>query len=280
MPDHTGAKQAKAPSSNRSSEKLLQLIEFLSEQEEPLRLLDIANRMGMNQSTVSRFLSALKNRNYVAQNFQNGKYSLTYKICRIANNVSSRMDMRHVSLPYLRTLSQIFGCTSNLVVEYDFSVMYLEVVPGPRQMLVPLQRIGIVAPLHCTSGGKLLLTEFSEEKMREFLSGKGLPKYTDHTITTERALRKELESVKKLGYAFDNEECELGVRCVGAPVRDFTNRIVGAVSVNGPVNKLTDAFMREKVPELLTITGEISSHLGYESGKPQDGEKDPSKPVR
>lgn len=262
------AGKSKASISNQSSEKLLYLIEFLSEQEEPLRLLDIARQTGMNQSTASRFLSALKSRGYVAQNFQNGKYSLTYKICRIANNVSSGMDLRHVSLPYLRALSQAFGCTSNLVVEYDLSVMYLEVVAGPRQMLVPLQRIGIVAPLHCTSGGKLMMTEFSEEKMHELLSLKGLPSYTEHTITSEAALQRELAQVKKLGYAFDNEECELGTRCVAAPLRDFTGRIVGAISVNGPVGRMTDSYITDKLPQLLTIAREISAHLGYEGEQP------------
>lgn len=264
MPGQAEKEKSKASISNQSSEKLLQLIEFLSEQEEPLRLLDISRQTGMNQSTASRFLSALKSRGYVAQNFQNGKYSLTYKICRIANNVSSRMDMRHVSLPYLRSLSQIFGCTSNLVVEYDLSVMYLEVVAGPRQMLVPLQRIGIVAPLHCTSAGKLILTEFSAEKMQELLKVKGLPKYTEHTITTEEGLRRELAEVARLGYAFDNEECELGTRCVAAPLRDFSGRIVGAISVNGPVVLMTDEYIQQKLPQLLAIAGEISAHLGYE----------------
>jgi len=256
--------KSKASISNQSSDKLLQLVEFLSEQEEPLRLLDIARQTGMNQSTASRFLSALKNRGYVAQNSQNGKYSLTYKICRIANNVSSRMDTRHVSLPYLRELSKVFGCTSNLVVEYDLSVMYLEVVAGPRQMLVPLQRIGIVAPLHCTSGGKLLLTEFSEEKFQELLRLKGLPKYTNRTITNEDALRHEVEEARRLGYAFDNEECELGTRCVAAPLRDFSGRIVGAVSVNGPIVRMTDDYIQQKLPHLISIAGEISAHLGYE----------------
>ena len=99
---------------------------------------------------------------------------------------------------------------------------------------------------------------------QELLRLKGLPKYTNRTITNEDALRHEVEEARRLGYAFDNEECELGTRCVAAPLRDFSGRIVGAVSVNGPVVRMTDDYIQQKLPSLVSIAGEISAHLGYE----------------
>ena len=142
---------------NQSSEKLLSLIEVLSVQDNPIRLSDLAALLDMNASTVSRFLTTLQNRGYVMMDSDSGKYSMTYKICQLANNLTSRMDLRSICRPYLHKISKIFNCTSNLITRYEYSVIYLEVVAGPQQLLVPLQRIGKVAPLYCTGAGKIFL---------------------------------------------------------------------------------------------------------------------------
>ncbi|HWQ74250.1 MAG TPA: IclR family transcriptional regulator [Syntrophomonas sp.] len=250
---------------NQSSEKLLIIMEYLAVQAEPVRLLDIAKGTGMNTSTASRFLAALETRGYIAQDKSSGRYYLTYKICCLANKVSSRIDIRQISLPYLKALSQTLSCTSNLVVEYDLSVMYLDVVTGPQQMLVPLRYIGSVAPMHCTGAGKLLLTQFTDERLIELVELRGLKSYTENTITTLNGLKTELASISEHGYAFDNEECEIGTRCVAAPIRDYTNKIVAVLSINGTTAKLTDEYIDENLHYLLDTAGQISAQLGYES---------------
>lgn len=254
---------------NQSTEKLLTLVEFLSEQAEPIRLLDISRQCGINVSTVLRFMTALQARGYVAQDIDSGKYSLTFKICRLGNNVKSRADMRNVSLPYLRSLSQAFGESTNLIIEYDMSVMYLEVVSGPHQVMLSMQRIGNIAPMHCTDAGKLFLTGYSAQQLEQLLAVKGLPWFTEHTITTLDRLRKELIQVRMQGYACDNEECELGARCVAAPIKDYTNRIVAAISVSGPVTRMTNEHIYDKLPFLLDAAAQISARLGYEPQRDQ-----------
>jgi len=249
---------------NQSSEKLLIIMEYLAAQSEPVRLLDISKGTGMNTSTTSRFLAALKTRGYIAQDETSGRYYMTYKICCLANKVSSKIDVRQISLPYLKTLSQTLGCTSNLVVEYDLSVMYLDVIAGPQQMLVPLRYIGSVAPMHCTGAGKLLLTQFTDERLDELVESRGLQAYTDNTITSLDKLKTELASISDRGYAFDNEECELGTRCVAAPIRDFTNKIIAALSINGTIVKMTDEYIHENLHYLLDTASQISAYLGYE----------------
>ncbi len=252
---------------NQSSEKLLIIMEYIAEQSEPVRLLDVAKGTGMNTSTASRFLAALKTRGYIAQEETAGRYYMTNKICCIANKVSSRIDIRQTSLPYLKALSQTLGCTCNLVIEYDFSVMYLDVVTGPQQMLVPLRYIGSVAPMHCTGAGKLLLTQFTDERLNELIESRGLKPYTDNTITSPDVLKTELASISKLDYALDNEECELGTRCVAAPIRDYTNKIIAVLSINGPTTKMTDEYIEENLHYLLDTVGQISGQLGYEGIK-------------
>lgn len=151
-----------ATQSNQSSDKLLNMIEVMSEQAEPLRLQEISRLCGINPSTALRFLATLQRWNYVAQTADTGRYYLTFKICAVAQNVNMFFDVRSVALPYLRSVAQIFSESCNLAVDSDMTLMYIEVVQGPNKMLMSTQRIGNVAPLHCTGVGKLFLTEYSQ----------------------------------------------------------------------------------------------------------------------
>lgn len=250
--------------SNQSSEKLLNLMEILSQEEAPVRLSDLAAKLEMNVSTVSRFLAALQKRGYVSQSEERGTYILTYKICQLANNVTSRMDYRNICQPHLKKISRIFGCTTNLIARYEYSVIYLDVVPGPQQLMVPLQRIGKVAPLYCTGGGKLFLQHFTEEELRSYASINTFHRYTDHTICSLGALREELRTIAERGYAIDDEECELGTRCLAVPVLNYTGNIQAAISINAPITKLTDQYIQQNAPILKEIAMEVSRQLGYD----------------
>ena len=254
---------SKPSSANQSSEKLLSLIEVLSQEEEPVRLSDLAALMGMNVSTVSRFLTTLQNRGYVTQDADSGKYSMTYKICQLANNLTSRMDLRGICLPYLHKISKIFDCTSNLMPRYGYSVIYLEVVPGPQQILVPLQRIGKVAPLYCTGGGKLFLQEFTDAELNDYASDVTFERFTDHTISSIGELKCAVRESAERGYAIDDEECELGTRCLAVPIYDYTGHIHAAISINAPASKLTDTYIRQNADILKGLALEVSRNIGY-----------------
>lgn len=255
--------EKKTSLANQSSEKLLSLLEVLSAEEAPIRLSDLAGLMDMNVSTVSRFLTTLQNRGYVTQNPDTGKYSMTYKICQLANNLTSRMDLRGICQPYLHRISKIFDCTTNLITRYGYSVIYLEVVPGPQQILVPLQRIGKVAPLYCTGAGKLLLQELSDEEMNEYASDVSFERFTEHTICSIGELKRAVAEAAAQGYAVDNEECELGTRCLAVPVYDYTGHIHAAISINAPISKLTDEYILQNVDILKGIANEVSRTIGY-----------------
>ena len=153
---------------NQSSEKLLNILEMLSEQEEPVRLQDIARLVEMNTSTALRFITTLQKKGYVAQDFDTGRYFLTYKICAVASNVSSRKGLRDISVPFLRSVSHIFNESANIAEEHDMSVVYIEAVAGPKTMLMTTQRIGNIAPMHCTGVGKLLLLNYTEPQIDHF----------------------------------------------------------------------------------------------------------------
>jgi DNA-binding IclR family transcriptional regulator len=264
MPRHTETEALEPTQTNISSEKLLSLIEAMSELQEPARLLELSQKLQMNSSTVLRFLAALQHRGYVARDIDTGRYYLTFKLCGIAQNISANMSLRNISLPFLRNISRIFGESANLSIEYDMSVMYIEVVNSPGKTLISTQRIGNIAPMHCTGVGKLLLLNYTSAQMEQMAAVKGLVRFTASTLTSLQELTRAVEEAREKGYAFDNEECEAGVRCIAVPVRDYTGRVVAGISVSGPATRMTDHHIFENLPSLIEMAQELSHRLGWE----------------
>ena len=248
---------------NQSVEKVFSIIEFLAQKEEPMRLLDISKGLGINSSTALRFLTTLENCGYVSQDKETLKYYLTFKICNIANHVSAHASVRDISHPYLKQLSRIFGESVCLAVQQDMMVVYIDVIEGPDQMLRTMQRIGNVAPLHCTGIGKLFLLEYSESRIDKMIAVKGMPRFTENTLTSKAQLYDELQRIQECGYAYDNEECEVGARCIALPIRDYTGKIVAGFSVTGPTSRMTDTLINNRMDYLFHTADEISRHLGY-----------------
>lgn len=266
MPRHTGLEAQEPTQTNLSSEKLLSMIEVMSELSEPIRLQDLSQNLQMNSSTVLRFLTALQHRGYAARDIDTGRYYLTFKFCSIAQNISSNMSMRNISLPFLRFVSQIFGESANLSIEYDMSVMYIEVVNNHNKALISTQRIGAIAPMHCTGVGKLFLQNYTPVQIEQMVAIKGLSRFTDSTITSLQELVYAIEEAREKGYALDNEECEIGVRCVAVPVQDYTGRVVAGISISGPSTRMTNQHIFTNLPTLIKAGKELSHRLGGDLG--------------
>lgn len=256
------AQGEKSPVFNQSTEKALAILELLAAAPEPVRLRDLSAALALNPSTALRFLTSLQNCGYVEQEPATQRYSLTYKICRLASQVNRHTPLQAITHPYLRKLSEQFDEAMCVSVERDMSMVYVDVAAAPAQTLMSLQRIGNVSPMHCTGNGKLLLLNYSPEQLDELLRRKGLPRYTEHTLTTRAALEAELERIRSDGFAYDNEECELGVRCLACPIRDHTGRIAAGLSVTGPVTRMTDARLRTMRADLREAARQISEALG------------------
>ena len=116
--------------------------------------------------------------------------------------------------------------------------------------------------MYCTGVGKLFLLEYSPEELAEYFAVSGLPRLTRHTLSTGAALAEALDFSRKNGYALDNEECELGVRCVAAPIRDYTGRTVAGLSVSGPASRVTDELIAAKLPAFLDVAARASREMG------------------
>ncbi|WP_254906493.1 IclR family transcriptional regulator [Clostridium tyrobutyricum] len=253
----------KSVSNNQSVERVFKIIELMSEYGEPMRLQTISQELNIPATTVLRFLYTLMQCGYVEQDRETLKYYLTLKICAISNKVKSNNQISYVAKPYLFSLSKIVKESVCLAIEKDMTIIYIDVVDGPDQMLKTMQRIGNIAPMHCTGIGKLILLDKSEEDIDYMIENKGLTKFTDNTLITKESLMNELKEISKLGYAFDNEECEIGARCVAVPIKDYTGKIVAGISVTGSIFKITDEFVDKNIKYLFEASEKISSTLGY-----------------
>ena len=250
-----------------SSDKLLMLLECIAANRTPARLQDLAEQSGMTQPTVLRYLRTLQNTGYVYQDEDTLRYALTWKLCGLTENLHSFIGLRNIAAPFVNELGNTLHLGVCLVVNRDHQCVYLDCIDNPRAA-EPLQYIGRRAPLHVTGSGKLLLSAYTEAQIDEFIALRGLEKYTEHTITTKGALIRQLAEVRKQGFAYDNEECEIGLRCVSYPLRCYTGEIYAAISVFGNAPEMTDTLLKEQIqPRLKAAAEQISARLGYDQKK-------------
>lgn len=250
---------------NQSIEKAIQIIEVLASNQQPMRLQDIAASCGMPASTVLRMLNTLLVHGYVNQDPQSLRYSLSLKLALIGSRVCAQVSLRDIAHPLLVELSMRCQESSCLAIEEDMEVVYTDVQDGPDSMLKIMQRIGKRAPMHSTGVGKLLLLNYSEEQLDHLIEVKGLPALTPNTLVTKQALMDKLAEIRAQDYALDDEECELGARCVAAPIRDYSGRIVAGISVSGPIHRFTMEHISEIVPQVKDIANQISKLMAYEA---------------
>ena len=145
-----------------------------------------------------------------------------------------------------------------LAIEQDSEVVYVDTVDGPDSMLKTMQRIGKRAPLHSTGVGKVLLLNFNPQEIERIAESTGLKPLTYKTITDKQRLIEAVESIRTKGYAIDDEECEIGARCVAAPIWDYSGIVVAAISVSGPATRMTIAKIESIRDSLLRVANEIS----------------------
>ncbi len=256
--------QSEGVRKNQSIIKALAIMEDLAEQQKPQRLLDLANRLGMPSSTVLRFLNTLIDYEYVQQDPETSRYSLTLKLTRLGHQAHARFSYMNNLKPYLQSINLRLEEAVSLSIEKDMNVVYIDTIEGPDHILQTLQRIGKVAPMHSTGAGKVLMMNYDKEKILQYIAKKGLPSFTDHTLQSPERLLEEIEWVRDNGFAFDNEECEIGVKCVAFPIRDFSSHVVAAISISAPITRFTDIREQYMISVLREETEKASRYLGWE----------------
>ena len=247
---------------NQFISRLFQLITYMAEYSGS-KVQQIAIDTKIPQATVLRYLNSLTQEGYVFRDAITERYYLTWRICGIGEKVRAHLSLRLLAGNMISDLSNKLRLSIALVVENNWECMYLDCVYDINIMGRTLQCIGKQTPMHSTSSGKLLLSQFKDEELERFVAEKGLPALTQHTITTKEALFNELHITRCRGYAIDNEECEPGLRCISVPIYDYTGRIAAAMCCFGESEKLADSIIAKRLlPSMQKVAQEISLRLG------------------
>jgi DNA-binding IclR family transcriptional regulator len=218
-------------------DRMMGLLGALSRHATPANLKQLASETRLHPSTAHRILSVMVG-NRLVDRIEPGTYRLGIRLLELGTLVRSRISVREEALPHMQSLHQALGETINLSVRHDDEVVYIERISDNSSMMRVVQIIGARAPLHITAVGKVFLAEDGPEKCANYARRTGLPRYTDNTLTDADALGKELERVRRQGYAFDNEEAEKGVSCIGAGIYNDEGRLVAGLSVSAPSDRL------------------------------------------
>lgn len=254
----------KGTDANLSSDKLLKIIEYMSANHLPMRLKDISDNLKISQPTVVRYLRTLCEQGYVYHDDYTGYYSMTWKICRLGDALHSNLVLRSMAGTLLAEFANRYNVGVLLAVEREGALVYLDLVGAPHGSVDMMLRIGKDAPMHSTGSGKILLSAMTMNRVDQLLNKNGLVRLTAKTITNRELLFAELEQVRQQGYAMDNEECEVGHRCVSVPLHDYTGTIAAAISAFDSVELLSDANIQDNVlPGLRELAKELSFRMGY-----------------
>lgn len=245
----------------QSVDRALLLLEALAARGGCASLSDLARELGLGRSTVHGLLATLRAHGFVSQD-ETGSYVLGLRLFELGNIAVFRLDLRIVARPFLQRLVDQFQETVHLVVGDGFYVVYIDKRESPQSMQI-VSRIGQRLPTYCTAVGKAILAFKQPAEMERLLSHNTLEAFTPNTITDLDRLKAHLDSVRQQGYALDQEEIALGLRCVGAPIWDYTGHVVGALSISGPAVRMQGEKLSQAISSVLAATSEISRKLGF-----------------
>ena len=227
-----------------------------------LSVSEIGAKTALHRSTAHRILMALEYNDLIRQNPETGKYRLGIKLLKLGHQAVSHLNLREICRPFLTRIMSETKETVHLAVLDDDQVLYLDKVEGPHALRMP-SRVGRHIPTHCTSLGKAMLSCLDEQAVRAILRKQALTAYTTHTVKSIEQLLADVRAVHKRGYAVDNEEIEIGLRCVGAPILDHTGGMVGAISAAAPSARLAEKQIPVFGRLVMAVAAEISKELGY-----------------
>lgn len=238
-------------------DRMSAILDAVARYPEPVSLKILTAETGLHSSTAFRILDSMLANGFVERD-ATGKYQLGRKLLRLGSRVRAQSDVRQIAQPIMARLRNELGESVNLTIREGDEVVYIEKAT-PNRMMHVQQLVGSRAPLHVTAVGKLMLALSGEEECRSYATRTNLPAYTRNTINSLPKLLQEAARLRQQGYAFDDEEAEIGVGCIGSLIFDASDNIVAGLSVSAPIERRKN----EWVAKVLHAAGEISEQLGY-----------------
>lgn len=246
----------------QSIDRTFDILEILAQEKDGLGLTEIGKRVCLHKSTVFRLLSSLVSRGYIEKNPQTAAYRLSLKFIELCSASLNSLELKTEALPSLKRLASLTTQAVYLAIRDGWEAIYIEKVET-FESIRKYDIIGKRAPAYCTALGKVLLTGLEENEIRKAFQGIPLTPLTSNTITDLDELIQEVALVRTRGWAEDNEEYEGGIRCIAAPIYDYRNCVIAAVSTSGPKNIISKKKTEAISQYVMEAAKDISKRTGY-----------------
>ena len=233
--------EKKGKTSIQVIDRMMELLDALSKSGNPVNLKELSKLTNLNPSTAHRILNALAHYRFIDR-VQTGSYRLGNRLLELGNITKTRIDIRSEALPFMRELHHQIRETVNLSIRQGDEMVYVERVTAEHSAIRVAHLVGAKAPLHVTAVGKIFLIEDGKNETVKYASRCGLKVFTKNTIKDTKTLFTEMEKIRIQGFAFDNEEAESGVSCIGAGIHDDSGSIVAGLSISSPSHRLNRSW--------------------------------------
>ncbi|WFA08651.1 IclR family transcriptional regulator [Tissierella sp. Yu-01] len=245
----------------QSIDRAVAILKCFSEKKRELKLSEIADKLDLNKSTVHGIITTLKYHGLIDQDDETQKYRLGLFLIELGDIVTNSLDVRAIATPIIEDVCNKLEETVHIGSLDDMEVIYIDKKESNQSMRI-FTTIGARNPAHCTGLGKIMLAYMNEDYVAKRLQEE-LKQLTPNTITDKTKLIRELAKIKENGYAIDNEENNIGLICIAAPIFDFSGKVKYGISVSGPTIRMTDDKIRETMRVIKNAAKEVSYKLGY-----------------
>lgn len=245
-----------------SLDRGLQILEVLAFTKRPMGVTELSEWLDADKASIYRTLATLESHSLVEQDPETKKYSLGLKLIELSGVLLSQLELRVRAKPFLKELCERTNESAHLTTFVNNSIVYIDREESTGRITIKAE-IGVEAPFHCTATGKAVAAFLDDSRIDELIETKGLNPYTPKTIVSPAMLKAHFAMIREKGYAIDDEEFDIGVRCIAAPVRDFKGRVIGSVGISGSIITMTFENMQRYIPIVLEISKKISLAMGY-----------------
>ena len=256
-----GSRNRAGEGRNQSLTRALTLLQRLSEAPTGMQLTELSYQLGMPVATVHRLLATFEELDFVEQDSEQGLWYVGLNAFTVGNAFLNRRDFVAIARPHMNSLVDQCGETVNLGVIDDGEAVFISQVES-REVMRMIVRLGSRSPIHASGVGKALLAGMPENRIAQILERRGLPRYTERTLDNPAALSAELEQTRRRGYALDDEEHAVGLRCVAAAIFDENAQALAAISLSGPKARMVDDRLGELGQAIRRTAEEITAALG------------------
>jgi IclR family KDG regulon transcriptional repressor len=249
----------------KSIKSALDILDCFTPDVQEIGVMEIARKLDMHKSKVSRILAALAEGGLLTRSGGNQQYRLGQKVAELATIFVSNVDLRTFALPWMKNLREETRETVTLFVPFEDCRICVERLESP-EVVKTTSRVGERHPLHAGSAGKLLLAYLLEEKRKTVIEGTNLKKFTPHTITKKKQLEKEIKRIRKQGFAVSFEEHIPFAASVSVPIKNMFGEVIAALSVSGPAVRFNNEKIEKFIEPVKKTAKSISEELGYRVG--------------